>query len=84
VKHEEKLEGGCFCGAVRYRLLAPPMFVELLPLHPLPKSNRQRLCHQCGHSKLPWVKLPKGAPAFIIFYDLKNLVEKESQEKARG
>lgn len=24
----EKLEGGCACGAVRYRLTAPPMFVH--------------------------------------------------------
>src|SRR5690348_11828467 len=24
----EKLEGGCACGAVRYRMMAPPMFVH--------------------------------------------------------
>lgn len=149
----KKLEGGCFCGAVRYRLLAPPMFVncchctncqnqtgsafvinaiietknlkklkgalERIPMAPKGKRPhdiyRCRKCkvavwsdygrrswlrfvrvgtldhprqirpnaHIFTRSKLPWVELPKGAPAFKVFYDLEKLWPKESLKRRR-
>jgi hypothetical protein len=135
-------EGGCFCGQVRYRLKAEPMFVqcchcrdcqtqsgggfavnalietaniELLSGAPHPVSmptgsGRPHDIHRCPvcqtalwsdygrrpalrflrvmslddhdaiqpavhiftRSKLPWVKLPEGARAFEIYYDMKQ------------
>ena len=135
-------EGGCFCGQVRYRLTAEPMFVhcchcrdcqtqsgggfavnalietahiELVRGTPAPVSmptgsGRPHDIHRCPtcqtalwsdygrrpalrfvrvmtlddhdavepdvhiftRSKLPWVKLPEGARAFDIYYDLKK------------
>ncbi|HSS73575.1 MAG TPA: hypothetical protein VLK53_08410 [Gaiellaceae bacterium] len=40
------LTGGCLCGGVRYEISAPFMG-ELLPLHPLPGTHRQRRRHGC-------------------------------------
>jgi len=135
-------EGGCFCGKVRYRLKAEPMFVhcchcrdcqtqsggafavnalletsniELLAGAPEPVSmptgsGRPHDIHRCpacqtalwsdygrrpalrflrvmtlddhdavqpdvhifARSKLPWVRLPEGARAFDIYYDMKK------------
>jgi hypothetical protein len=138
-----KLDGGCFCGAVRYRLLKQPMFVncchctecqnqtgsafvinalietaqirkfkgalEVIAMSPKgdgphdiyrckkckvavwsdygrrtgirfvrvgtldrPKSLRPD-AHIFTRSKQPWVRLPKGVPAFKIYYDLQAL-----------
>ena len=135
-------EGGCFCGKVRYRLKAEPMFVhcchcrdcqtqsggafavnalietaniEMLAGAPEPVSmptgsGRPHDIYRCPgcqtalwsdygrrpalrflrvmtlddhdavqpdvhiftRSKLPWVKLPEGARAFAIYYDMKK------------
>jgi len=134
-------EGGCSCGAVRYRLTAEPMIVhcchclncqrqtgsafvvnalietanvELLagdpePV-PVPRTEGEQVIWRCpgcrialfsqyGHpglrfvragtlddpswvqpdvhiyvrSKVPWVALPEGAPAFEAFYDLSEV-----------
>jgi hypothetical protein len=134
-------DGGCFCGAVRYRLTSAPMFIncchcrdcqrqtgsafvingvieadriELLKGKPeavsMPtESGRPHDIYRCPdchtalwsdygrrpmrfvrmstlddpaafapdahiftRSKLPWVRLPEGAPAFEIFYDMKT------------
>jgi hypothetical protein len=142
------LTGGCACGAVRYRLASPPMFVncchckdcqrqtgsafvinaiietariELVSGKPVPvrvptDSGRPHDIYRCPtcqvalwsdyggrpairfmrvgtldepsalppnahiftRSKLPWVGLPKDAPAFEIYYDMKTLWPKES------
>lgn len=137
---EGRLEGGCACGAVRYRLTSGPMFVhcchcadcqrqggsafvinalietdrievlsgELKPT-PMPtESGRPHLVYRCAacgttiwsdygdrkvmsflrattlddraalppdvhiftRSKLPWVRLPDGARAFEVYYDM--------------
>jgi hypothetical protein len=141
------MEGGCFCGAVRYLLTAKPMFVHCCHCHDcqnqtgsafvlnaLIEANRVKLlkgkpqavlmptdsgrphdiyrCAKCQtalwsdygrrpfrfvrvgtldkpskvppdvhiftRSKLPWVTLPKGTPAFKVYYETKKLWPKES------
>jgi hypothetical protein len=147
-------EGGCTCGAVRYRLLDHPMFVHCchcswcqretgtaFALNALIESDRVEIlqgetealripsnsgkgqvivrCTQCrialwSHyaglgdavsfmragtlddsgsvapdvhiftsTKLPWVILPDGAPAFSGYYDPRELWPAESQERYR-
>ena len=148
------LEGGCACGAVRYRLDAAPMFVHcchcrdcqrqagsafainalietsnitLLSGAPEPvsmptDSGRPHDIHRCPkcqtalwsdygrrpslrfvrvatlddpaaiepdvhiftRSKLPWVELPKGKPAFEVYYDMKKLWPPASLERRRA
>ena len=150
----EKLEGGCACGAVRYRLASPPMFVHcchcrdcqrqtgsafvinalietdrVAPLagevEPMPvptESGRPHRIFRCPNcrtavwseyggqaalrfvrvgtlddptalppdvhiyvrSKLPWVSLPAGAPAFEAYYDSKKLWPAASLERRRA
>jgi hypothetical protein len=145
------LEGGCSCGAVRYRLTAAPMFVhcchcrdcqrqtgsafvlnalietacvEMLSGVPEPismptDSGRPHdiyRCPKCGvavwsdygrrgamrfvrvgtlddasavapdvhiytRSKLPWVELPEGVPAFEGYYDMTSLWPAESLKR---
>ncbi len=145
------LAGGCSCGAVRYRLAAPPMFVhcchcrdcqrqtgsafvlnalieaanvELVSGQPVPVSmptdsgrpHEIFRCPECKvalwsdyggrkvmffvrtgtlddpsavtpdvhiytRSKLPWVVLPEGVPAFEIYYDMKALWPAESLKR---
>jgi hypothetical protein len=149
-----KLEGGCSCGAVRYRLLSAPMFVhcchcrdcqrqtgsafvlnalietdriEMLSGAPEPvsmptDSGRPHDIHRCPkcriavwsdygrrpalrfvrvgtvddpsaltpdvhiytRSKLPWITLPKGVPAFEVYYDMKALWPPESLARRRA
>lgn len=144
----KNLEGGCFCGSVRYRLASPPMFVncchckdcqrqtgsafvinaiietariQVLSGEPVPvrvptDSGRPHDIYRCPkcqialwsdyggrplvrfvrvgtldepsvlppnayiftRSKLPWVGLPKDAPAFEVYYDMKTLWPEES------
>jgi hypothetical protein len=139
----DELEGGCACGAVRYRLGSAPMFVHcchcrdcqrqtgsafvinalietdrisLLSGEPTPvvvptDSGRPHEIYRCPacqtalwsdyggrpalrfvrvgtlddpavltpdvhiytRSKLPWVRLPEGVPAFDVYYDMKAL-----------
>jgi hypothetical protein len=140
-------DGGCFCGAVRYRLTAAPMFVhcchctdcqiqtgggfainaiveaervEILQGAPEPtlmptNSGRPHDIYRCPtcriavwsdygrrplrfvrvstldqrhaiapdvhiftRSKVPWVVLPEGAPAFEVYYDMPKLWPAES------
>lgn len=147
-------EGGCACGAVRYRLNSRPMFVncchchdcqrqtgsafvinaiietdriEMLAGQPEPvrvptDSGRPHdiwRCPQCRtalwsdyggrpklrfvrvgtldepaalppdayiftRSKLPWVGLPPGAPAFDIYYEMEKLWPAESLARRRA
>src|SRR5262245_34332799 len=146
----ESLEGGCACGAVRYRLTSEPLFVhcchclncqrqtgsafvinllieadrvELLSGDPQPVdvprddgsvqtifrcpscqvalmssygSPRVRFVrggtlddpasvspdvHTYTRSKLPWVVLPEGVPAFDVYYDSKVLWPAASVER---
>jgi hypothetical protein len=146
-------EGGCACGAVRYRLAAEPLFVhcchcldcqrqtgsafvinvlietdrvELLAGEPqgvdVPRDDgsMQRIfrCPACQvavfsrythdevrfvragtlddpssvapdvhiftRSKLPWVTLPDGVPAFEVFYDMQALWPAASLERVRA
>jgi hypothetical protein len=144
----DPLSGGCSCGAVRYRLIAPPMFVhcchcldcqrqtgsafvlnalietdniEMLAGAPEPvsmptDSGRPHDIYRCPacriavwsdygrravlrfvrvgtldtpsalkpdvhiftRSKVPWVQLPEGVPAFEVYYDTKELWPAES------
>ncbi len=148
------LEGGCSCGAVRYRLKTAPMFVhcchcrdcqkqtggafainalietdriEPLAGEPRPvsmptESGRPHDIHRCPgcqvavwsdygrrpvlrfvrvatlddptaiepdvhiftRSKLPWVRLPEGVPAFEVYYDLKTLWPEASQARRQA
>ena len=150
----ENLEGGCACGAARYRLASPPMFVHCchcrdcqrqtgsaFVLNALIEADRVALlsgdvkeitvptesgrgqkiyrCASCEiavwsvyggidklrfvrvgtldnpaaltpdvhiyvRSKLPWVKLPEGVPAFDAYYDSKTLWPAASLERRRA
>jgi len=150
----EHLEGGCACGAVRYRLASPPMFVHCchcrdcqrqtgsaFVLNALIEADRVALlsgdveektvpteggrgqkiyrCASCKvavwsvyggvdklhfvrvgtlddpaaltpdvhiyvRSKLPWVELPDGVPAFEAYYDSKKLWPPASLERRRA
>ncbi|PKA43584.1 GFA family protein [Rhizobium sullae] len=147
-------EGGCFCGAVRYRLNSRPMFVHcchcrdcqrqtgsafvinalietdritLLSGAPEPvamatDSGRRHDIYRCPfckvalwsdyggrralrfvrvttldeptgiepdvhiftRSKLPWIRLPDGARAFEVYYDMKEEWPAESLERRRA
>lgn len=138
----ESMEGGCACGAVRYRLTARPMFthcchcldcqkqtgsafainalietdrIDMLSGEPVvvempSPSGRGHEIHRCSRcqialwsnygrrsylrfvrvatldrphaiapdahiftrSKVPWVRIPEGARAFEVFYDMKQ------------
>ncbi len=147
----DHLDGGCACGAVRYRMKMPPMFVHCCHCHDCQRqtgsafvlnaiieTDRIELlrgapepvgvptdsgrphdiyrCPQCRtalwsdygrrpkirflrvgtlddasvltpdvhiftRSKVPWVKLPEGVPAFDIYYDMKTLWPAESLKR---
>ena len=151
---EHQLEGGCACGAVRYRLEDAPMFVHCchcldcqrqtgsaFVLNALIETDRISLlkgetaavrmptdsglphhifrCPSCQtalwseyggraqlrfvrvgtlddpsalkpdvhiytRSKLPWVALPEGVPAFAAYYDSKKLWPAESLARRRA
>jgi hypothetical protein len=143
-------EGGCSCGAIRYRLTAEPLVthcchclncqrqtgsafvinlviepdrVELLAGEPQPvdvprddgSTQRIHRCPRCQvalfseyggpalwfvrggtldepsgiapdvhiytKSKLPWVSIPDSAPAFEVFYDIRELWPPDSLER---
>jgi hypothetical protein len=150
----EELEGGCACGAVRYRLRSAPMIVHcchcrdcqrqtggafalnalieadrvtLLSGAPVPvsmptDSGRPHDIYRCPacqvavwsdygrraslrfvrvatlddpgrlppdvhiftRSKLPWLKLPEGVPAFDVYYDLAEVWSAPSLERRRA
>jgi hypothetical protein len=147
------LEGGCSCGAVRYRLASDPLFihcchclncqrqtgsafvinvlietdrVEIAAGEPRPvelprdDGTKQEVfrCPECQialyshytypavsfiragtlddpasvspdvhiftRSKVPWVTLPEGVPAFEVYYDMKDLWPAESLDRIRA
>lgn len=154
----EAFEGGCSCGAVRYRLTSRPMFtncchcldcqkqtggafainamietsrIEMLAGEPVvidmpSPSGRGHEIHRCPQcevalwsnygrrtwmrfvrvatlddphaiepdahiftrSKVPWVRLPEGTPAFEVYYDMsrqwtpESLARREAAERA--
>ena len=150
----DTLEGGCACGAVRYRLASAPMFVHCchcrdcqrqtgsaFVLNALIEADRVALlsgdleeitvptdsgrgqkiyrCASCEiavwsvyggidklrfvrigtlddpsaltpdvhiyvRSKLPWIKLPDGVPAFETYYDSKKVWPAASLERRRA
>ncbi len=150
----EKLEGGCACGAVRYRLTSAPMFVHCCHCRDCQRqtgsafvlnalieadrvelksgqvegtavptdSGRPHVIHRCPsckvavwsnyggveklrfvrigtldepsaltpdvhiyvRSKLPWITLPEGVPAFDAYYDSKKLWPPASLERRRA
>jgi hypothetical protein len=40
--------------------------------------------HIFTRSKLPWIKVPEGVPAFEVYYDMKTLWPAESLERRRA
>ncbi|HUB14040.1 MAG TPA: GFA family protein [Acetobacteraceae bacterium] len=145
------LEGGCACGAVRYRLGSAPMFVHCrdcqrqvgsaFAINALIEADRHTVvsgetapslmptdsgrphaifrCSACGtalwseyggrgsirfvrvatlddpaalapdvhiytRSKLPWVKLPDGVPAFAAYYEFRTLWPAASLDRRRA
>jgi hypothetical protein len=150
----DTFDGGCACGAVRYRMQARPMFVHcchckdcqrqtgtafvlnalietdrvaLLSGEPQPfamptdsgRPHRVFRCPACGtavwseyggaaklrfvrvgtldepsalkpdvhiytRSKLPWVTLPAGVPAFAAYYDSRKLWPAQSLERRKA
>jgi hypothetical protein len=149
----QTLEGGCACGAVRYRLASAPMFVncchctwcqretgsafvinavietdrlavtgETLAVATPSESGTGQIIHRCPachvalwshyggrtkaafvragtldkpnpikpdahiftRSKLPWVSLDGGAPAFEVFYELDKQWPAESQARRKA
>lgn len=148
------LDGGCACGAARYRLATPPLFVHCCHCHDcqrqvgsafainalieaercavlcgetaafaMPtdsgKPHHVFRCTACGtalwseyggrssirfvrvatlddpaalppdvhiytRSKLPWVALPEGVPAFEAYYDSRTLWPAESLQRRRA
>lgn len=151
---DARLEGGCACGAVRYRLASPPMFVHCChcrdcqrqtggafvlnalietdriavlagEVHPVAvptdsgRPHRIFRCPACQtalwseyggvaklrfvrvgtlddpaalppdvhiyvRSKLPWVALPEGVPAFEAYYQSSKLWPAASLERRRA
>lgn len=147
-------EGGCACGAVRYRMTSPPMFVHCCHCHDCQRqtgsafvinalietdrvhlltghtevvgvptdSGRPHDIHRCPtcrtalwsnyggraalrfvrvgtlddsaalppdvhiytRSKLPWLTLPAGVPAFEEYYDMQKLWPAASLERRRA
>lgn len=154
IDNKAGLEGGCACGAVRFRLTSPPMFVNCChcrncqrqtgsgfvinavietdrvtvlagEAHPLAvptdsgRPHRIFRCPACQtavwseyggvgtlrfvrvgalddpaalapdahiyiRSKLPWVTLPEGVPAFDAYYDSRELWPAASLERRRA
>jgi hypothetical protein len=150
----DTLDGGCACGAVRYRLGSAPMFVNCCHCRDCQRqtgsafvinalietdriallsgapaavavptdSGRPHDIHRCPtcrtalwsdygrrpalrfvrvgtlddpaklppdahiftRSKLPWIALPPGAPAFEVYYDMKALWPAASLERRRA
>ena len=150
----DRLEGGCFCGAVRYRLESPPMFVhcchcrdcqrqtgaafalnalietdrvkrltgEPRPVAMATDSGRPHAIYRCPacetavwseyggvaklrfvrvgtlddptalppdvhiytRSKLPWVALPEGVPAYSAYYSSREVWPAASLERRRA
>ncbi len=150
----DAFEGGCACGAVRYRMGSAPMFVHCchcrdcqrqtgsaFVLNALIETNRVTVlsgepvpylmptdsgrphtvfrCPACGtavwseyggvkslrfvrvgtlddptaftpdvhifvRSKLPWIALPEGVPAFDVYYESKKLWPAASLERRRA
>ncbi len=149
----QTLQGGCACGAVRYRLASAPMFVncchctwcqretgsafvinaiietdrvavtgETLAVATPSESGTGQIIHRCPachvalwshyggrtkaafvragtldkpnpikpdahiftRSKLPWVSLDGGAPAFEVYYDLDQQWPAESQARRKA
>jgi hypothetical protein len=150
----DNLEGGCACGALRYRLALAPMFVHCchcrdcqrqtgsafvinalietdrvtllsgeLEAVPVPTdSGRPHVIYRCARchtavwseyggvsalrfvrvgtldeptalppdvhiytrSKLPWVALPQGVPAFEAYYNSRDLWPRASLERRRA
>jgi hypothetical protein len=150
----QTLEGGCACGAVRYRLASSPMFVncchctwcqretgsafvinavietdrvevtegETLAVTTPSESGTGQIIHRCSachvalwshyggrtkaafvragtldkpnpikpdahiftRSKLPWVSLDGGAPAFDVYYELDQLWPADSQARRKA
>jgi hypothetical protein len=153
-KMDARLEGGCACGALRYRLASKPMFVhcchcrecqrqtgsafvlnaliesdrveilsgETVGIEVPTESGRPHVIHRCKacdvalwshyggvhklsfvrvgtlddptsltpdvhiytRSKLPWIVLPEGAPAFEAYYDSRKLWPQESLERRKA
>src|ERR1022692_1123813 len=151
---EPQLEGGCTCGAVRYRLASAPIFVncchctwcqretgggfvinaiietarievtrgETLAVATPTESGTPQIIHRCPgchvalwshyggrthaafvragtldrpgavkpdahiftRSKLPWVNLDGGAPAFEVFYEMGKLWSPESLARRKA
>lgn len=147
-------EGGCACGAVRYRMSSEPMFVHCCHCHDCQRqtgtafvlnalieatrvellsgeteaiqvptdSGRPHIIHRCRtchtavwsnyggieklrfvrvgtlddpaalppsvhiytRSKLPWITLPAGVPAFEAYYDSKQLWPAASLDRRRA
>src|SRR6185437_14814709 len=101
-------DGGCSCGAIRYRLASEPLVVhcchclncqrqtgsafvvnllieadrvELLAGEPQPVDAPRDIApdvHIFTRSKVGWVTIPEGAPAFEVFYDMQELWPAES------
>ena len=119
-----QLEGGCACGAVRYRLTSAPMFVHCchcrdcqrqtgsaFVLKTLIETDQTALWSDYGgrpalrfvrigtlddpaalqpdvhiytRSKVPWVALPEGVPAYEVYYDTNTLWPAESLARRRA
>ena len=66
-------EGGCACGATRYKLTAAPLHQEAI------KPD----VHIFTRSKLPWLELPAGSRSFESFYKLAEVWPEASRERLR-
>jgi hypothetical protein len=79
------MEGGCACGAVRYRLASRPLIVpcchcrwcqretgSAFVLNARIEADRIQIPGGTPSSKQPWVALPPGTPYFMEFYSLKE------------
>jgi hypothetical protein len=82
------LDGGCACGAVRYRTTSGPLVVHCRHCRWCQRETGASFALnaviEADPSKQPWVVLPPGTPAVAEFYQLEDHWPRESLDRLRA